>query len=185
MRFGDGGFQSWANAFYQARSDDPVDDQCAPLGIRAEDTAFAEGYAAGHAAAVADQAGARAELAKLTMALEALQPVPQPALASLIAESVATMLERLSASAAADPGALASMAQDMVAALADEIEPIALHVHPSDAVLLTSLDLPVSLQPDATLAPGTLRLATRAGWIEDGADLRLARFRRAIAGRAT
>jgi flagellar assembly protein FliH len=181
VRFGEGGFQSWANALYRVPPDDPVDDSCAPTGTRAEDAAFAEGFSAGHAAAVADQAEARAHLATLTTALEALQPVPQPALASLIAESVSTILERFCASVTADPAVLATMAQDMIAALADEIEPLALHANPQDAALLFALDLPVALNPDDMLAPGTLRLATRAGWVEDGVELRLARFRAAIA----
>ncbi len=182
VRFGEGGFQSWANALCRVPPDDPVDDSCAPPGTRAEDAAFAEGFSAGHAAAVAELAESRAQLASLTMELEALQPIPQPALASLIAESVATMIEWLCATVTVDPAALAGMAQDMVAALADEIEPLALHVHPSDAAMLAALDLPVALHPDGSLAPGTLRLATRAGWIEDGPELRLARFRAAIAG---
>ena len=52
-----------------------------------------------------------------------------------------------------------------------------MRLHPEDAALIDSAQLEVEVQPDATLARGTIVLETGHGWIEDGPAVRLERLR--------
>ncbi len=182
VRFGDGEFRSWIDGL--------VAPDCADTTAEDESGSETDGYRAGYAAGFADgQAAASqaiaepaARLGDLIGSLEVLQPVSQSVLASMLAECVAAIIGRSLADTMIDGASLAASAAAMIAAMTDEIEAAALHVHPADAELLHGHALAVDIVVDPSLARGTLRLATRQGWLEDGAQLRLARFRSGISG---
>lgn len=147
-----------------------------------------EARARGHALGLAEgRAGADARLdnaierfTALARAAEALQPMPRPALAALLAEAVDRLLARMLPAARTDADALANAAADMARAIARESDARTIHLHPDDIALLPEGALPLPVRADDSLQPGCWRIATAGGWLEDGPAIRLERFRAAL-----
>jgi flagellar assembly protein FliH len=142
--------------------------------------AFASGFDEGFAAGRAEAEGERARLRALAAGLEALRPEPTPALGGMIAATVERLLTELMGQVRIDRDTLVARAIAAAALIGEETRPAMLRLHPDDLALLDGADLPVPAEADATLVPGSLKLETAQGWIEDGPAQRLERLRIAL-----
>ncbi len=144
--------------------------------------AFSQGFAAGfEQAAQAAQDRAEADAAAragLRTALDRLDAQAQEQLRLRLRETVAALCESALTPLALDTGALERRIAKAVALFARAEDERVLRLHPADIALVSpELDAQWSLQADAALERGTLRVETPSGGIEDGP----AAWRQAIA----
>ncbi len=157
------------------RAPPPVVD---PSALRAQ--AFAEGYDEGRREAEAELVSERAAMARLVEAVETMQPEPTQALAALLAETVERLVRQIVGEVAIDTGGLLARAQAAAALIGEETQPATLRLNPADMARLDSATLPVAMAADPAIPEGNVRLETRDGWIEDGAEARLEKLRAAL-----
>lgn len=146
--------------------------------IRAE--AMAQGFAAGIEAGRREADKEREALHRLASGLEHLRPEPAQGLGAMIAATVERLLKDVVGTVAVDLDTLVARATAAAAMIGEETRPSILKLNPDDLQRLAGVDLPVAAAPDATLAPGSLRLETSAGSIEDGPAVRLDRLKLAL-----
>lgn len=146
------------------------------------DRAWAEGFAAGEAAATeaaeARAAEAEAARAKIEIALARLDAEQQKALRRQLIETVSVLCEAALAPLTLDQDALAARVDKAAAMLARSDDYRVLRLHPADLALVAAR-LPEGLpcEPDPALSRGALRIETQGGGVEDGPGT----WRRAIA----
>ena len=143
--------------------------------IRAE--AMAQGFSAGIEAGRREADKEREALRALAAGLEHLRPEPTQGLGAMIAATVERLLKDVVGEAAVDLDTLVARANVAAAMIGEETRPSILKLNPDDLKRLAGVELPVAAAPDATLAPGSLRLETSAGSIEDGPAVRLDRLK--------
>lgn len=143
--------------------------------IRAE--AMAQGFAAGIEAGRREADPEREALRKLALGLELLRPEPTQGLGAMIAATVERLLAEVVGKVEVDLDMLVERAQAAATMIGEETRPSVLKLNPDDLKRLAGVDLPVAAEADATLAPGSLRLETGSGSIEDGPSVRLDRLK--------
>jgi len=143
--------------------------------IRAE--AMAQGFSAGIEAGRREADKEREALRALAAGLEHLRPEPTQGLGAMIAATVERLLKDVVGEVAVDLDTLLARANVAAAMIGEETRPSILKLNPDDLKRLAGVELPVAAAPDATLAPGSLRLETSAGSIEDGPAVRLDRLK--------
>jgi flagellar assembly protein FliH len=146
--------------------------------IRAE--AMAQGFTAGIEAGRREADTERDALRTLAAGLDHLRPEPTQGLGAMIAATVERLLHEVVGEVAVDLDTLVARATAAAAMIGEETRPSILKLNPEDLKRLAGVDLPVAAVPDATLAPGSLRLETSAGSIEDGPAVRLDRLKLAL-----
>lgn len=145
-----------------------------------EAAAYEAGLDAGRAEAAEIVASERQALARLAAGLEALRPEPTGALAALLAETVDRLVRQIVGEVEIDRDILIARAEAAAALIGEETGPSMLRFNPADLARIADVALPVPVGADPRLAPGTLRLETASGWIEDGPEVRLERLRNAL-----
>jgi flagellar assembly protein FliH len=145
-------------------------------------SAFAEGYEAGLAQALAEFAehnkANEAAREPLTLALARIDAERAEDLASKLRETVAALCEATLAPLVLDREALAIRATRAAALLADADAAIVIYVNPEDLTLVApNLGGDWTLITDPSLERGAIRVEGESGGIEDGP----AQWRRAIA----
>ncbi|MBV9843435.1 MAG: hypothetical protein JOY99_18180 [Sphingomonadaceae bacterium] len=150
--------------------------------VRAD--AFAAGFDEGQRVLLEAVQQERMALAELAGALDALQPEPTAALATLLAETVDRLVRQIVGQVTLDAETLLARCEAAAQLIGDEVKPATLRLNPADADRLGGATLPVPLLADEAIAPGTLLLETAQGWIEDGPAVRLERLRNALDGMA-
>lgn len=153
----------------------------APIAELADDP-FARGLIEGQRAAEAAFAVERHQLLALIAATEALQDEPSEELAQLIAETVERLVRQIVEAAPIDAAWLQAQAEAAAALVADCDKLRTLWAHPDDAALLADCPLPLAVDADASMARGTVRIETSAGWIEHGRAVYLDELRAALGG---
>jgi len=146
--------------------------------IRAE--AMAQGFAAGIEAGRREADTEREALRTLAAGLDHLRPEPKQGLGAMIAATVERLLKDVVGEVSVDLDTLVARATAAAAMIGEETRPSILKLNPQDLKRLAGVELPVAAAPDATLAPGSLRLETSAGSIEDGPAVRLDRLKLAL-----
>ena len=146
--------------------------------IRGE--AMAQGFAAGIEAGRRESDGEREALRALAAGLEHLRPEPTQGLGAMIAATVERLLHEVVGEVAVDLDTLLARATAAAAMIGEETRPSILKLNPDDLARLAGIELPIAAQADATLTPGSLRLETGAGSIEDGPAVRLDRLKSAL-----
>ena len=150
--------------------------------------AFADGYAAGYAAAQADHAAIAernsaafdriaASLSDLSTRQGAIDP-------QLFAHAIARMLTLVVGETVVEAPTLRCRTEALLAVVADETEAKSLHCNPDDAVLLGTISGGLTIVADTRLPRGSVRVATGQGWIDDRIEDRLARVTAALLGGA-
>jgi flagellar assembly protein FliH len=180
IRRGEGSFRPWESqdGAPQPGNDStphPMSSDEASQRVHAQ--GYSEGYEDGRRAAEQEFGEERAAVARLAEALEVLRPEPTNALALLLAEAVDRLVREVIGEVDIDATLLLTRARSAAALIGPNTEPSKLRVHPDDAALLASAELPVALAADPSLQRGTVVLETGHGWIEDGPAVRLERLR--------
>lgn len=147
---------------------------------RIEADAFAAGFEEGRRVAMVEAEGERAQLVRLVEALGVLQPEEPAALGELLAETVDRLVRQIVGEVTIDGAILSDRAHAAAALIAEEAAPGRMRLHPDDALRLGNAAIPVEMVADPALAPGTVLLETRDGWIEDGPDVGLEKLRVAL-----
>ena len=97
-------------------------------------------------------------------------------LAAMLSQAVIRLVGQIMGDVAIDEVVLKERCA-AVAACIDDGESHVLEVNPEDLPLLEEQAAAVTLTPNPELPRGSVRLATAAGWVEDGPDIRLARLK--------
>lgn len=147
--------------------------------VKADDP-FALGLAEGQRVAEAAFAVEREQLLALLANTEALQDEPSEELAQLIAETVERLVRQIVDSAAIDAAWLQAQAETAAAMVAEADKARTLWVNPADAVLLMDAPIALPIEADPSMARGTIRIETSAGWIEHGRAVYLNELRAAL-----
>lgn len=162
----------------------PRATEAAPLAAaapnEATDDPFARGLAEGQRLAEAGFLAERHQLLALLANTEALQDEPSEELAQLIAETVERLVRQVVETAPIDADWLQAQAATAAAMVAEADKARTLWVNPADAVLLADSDIMLAIEPDASMARGTIRIETSAGWIEHGRAVYLNELRAAL-----
>lgn len=144
------------------------------------DDPFALGLAEGQRLAEAGFAIEREQLLALVAGAEALQDEPSEELAQLIAETVERLVRQIVESAPIDGDWLRAQAETAAAMVAEADKARTLWVNPADAALLMDAPIALPIEADASMARGTVRIETSAGWIEHGRAVYLNELRAAL-----
>ena len=156
---------------------DPAPQPFAQDRMSVEEAAFAQGFAEGRRTVELELAAERDALVRLAESLEVLTPEPANALALMLVETVDRLVRDIVGSVEIDANLLLARAKAAAELVAANVAPSKLRVHPADLAHLEGAGLEVALEPDPTLARGSLLLETGDGWIEDGPAIRLERLR--------
>lgn len=146
------------------------------------ETARAEGYATGRAAAEAEAAAQRqaeqAERASAERTLARIDAAATEILRQRLTEVVAQLCEATLAPLALDTDALTARTERAVAMLARGDDERVVRIHPYDlAAIVGRLPAEWTIEPDPSLERGAVRVESAQGGVEDGPDT----WRRAIA----
>ena len=144
------------------------------------DDPFALGLAEGQRLAEAGFAIERDHLLALVAGAEALQDEPSEELAQLIAETVERLVRQIVESAPIDGDWLRAQAETAAAMVAEADKARTLWVNPADAALLMDAPIALPIEADPSMARGTVRIETSAGWIEHGRAVYLNELRAAL-----
>lgn len=117
-----------------------------------------------------------AMVAELTQA----RPLPAEALTSLLTDTVRRLLAEAFETFVDRTGELEAAAHRLARAADDATCVTRIHIHPDDLDLLGSADFP--WVPDHDVSPGTLRVGTAGGWLEDGPAVRFSAVLDALGG---
>jgi flagellar assembly protein FliH len=140
---------------------------------------YAQGWAEGHAAALAEmgiemarRSAADAEArASMRLTVSRIDAALEARLAERLRDTVAALCEATLAPLARDPDALAARVVHAAAMLARAEDERVVRLHPDDLALLAErLDNDLTLLPDAALARGAVRVEGAAGGVEDGPE---------------
>lgn len=143
--------------------------------------AHADGYAAGHAAALeearADAAAQDAARHRIETALRAMDAREAAALESRLRQTVLALCDVVLADAAIDPAGLEARVRRAAQMLARAEDARVIRLHPEDLALVGH-HLPEDwhCEPDSSLERGTVRVDGAMGGVEDGP----AQWRRAL-----
>ncbi|HEX8389766.1 MAG TPA: FliH/SctL family protein [Sphingomonas sp.] len=166
---------------------DPLDPtvEDAPEPVDAVETARAEGYAEGLAAATADAAQARARdealIAGLAAALAGAGRIDREAMASRLRSTVLLLVTRLVGESGVSADLLAARVDAATKLLADEAESALLRLHPDDVALVEGrLPDRVFAAGDAGVARGSFVLESASTVVEDGPEMWLEQLAAAI-----
>ncbi len=136
--------------------------------VEAQFDNFEMGYAAGQLDAEGRFATERQAFLHLIANIEALQPEPSEELGHLIAETVAALTAQIVGQVAVDLDTLHVRATEAANLIRDCDAARVMRLHPDDIALLADVSLPLSLEPDAGLDRGSVRIDCSSGWIETG-----------------
>jgi flagellar assembly protein FliH len=140
--------------------------------------AYADGLAAGRAAAEAEGTARAARQRALRLNFRALDEAAMEVLADDLAATVLHLCEGVLGEAARDPAALRERCIIAARRIGGAAESLVLHLHPDDIALLGEEALAaMQLAPDPALEPGSVVIEGAEGTISDGP----AEWRRAIA----
>lgn len=140
--------------------------------------AYADGLAAGRAAAVADGAALERRQRALRLSFRALDTAAREALADDLAATVEALCAGLLGEAARDPANLRARCEAAARRIGGAPESLVLHLHPDDVALVDEEALAaMRIAPDPALEPGSVVIAGPDGSVADGP----AEWRRAIA----
>ncbi len=146
--------------------------------------AYAEGFAAGHAAALAEQLEAAAAddaaLTAIAAAFEGMAASHDVCTAQTLAAALSRLLATIVGEIDIPAAELQERSANLVAAVDDISTPTALLCHPTDAALIGPSIAGIAVQPDPTMTRGSIRLATSTGWIDDSIADRLAHIEAAL-----
>lgn len=152
-----------------------------PESAPAEDRiaqAFAEGEAAGRAAASAEAEAALASQRTLRLALRAFDQATLDAFASDLSDTVMALCSQVIAEHTIDSDALMERCRLAAKRIGDVARQCTLRLHPDDIALIDPTGLgDVAIEPDGSLERGSLVLDGPDGAVRDGP----AEWRRAIA----
>jgi len=152
-----------------------------PDDFSTADNAFAEGYAEARRVVEAEMAAERDMLVQLIDAASSIAPhAPEP-LAALLAEAVLRLVADIVGQAPVDPELLRQRALTLAAAIHEPEGPACVVVHPDSVFHLAGLPDHIQVRADITLKPGSVRIVTGDGFIEDGVTAAFDRLRTAIA----
>ena len=152
----------------------------APAAAEPADDPFAQGLAEGQRLAEAAFAVERQQLLAMVAAAEALQDEPSEELAQLIAETVERLVRQIVEAAPIEADWLRAQAETAAAMVAEADKARTLWVNPADAVLLIDAPIALPIESDPSMARGTVRVETSAGWIEHGRAVYLDELRAAL-----
>lgn len=149
--------------------------------------AYAEGFAAGHAAALAEQVDVASAdtdaLAAMADALGQMAAIHATATPQSLASALSRLLVTIVGEVDIPPATLQYRAANLLAAVEATGTPTALLCHPADAAIIGPVLAAIPVQPDPAMTRGSLRLATASGWIEDSIADRLAHIDAMLAAR--
>jgi flagellar assembly protein FliH len=175
-------FKSWASRLLPVAVEDEPGEEVVAEPVDPIDPdevaidAFARGYEEGCRAMEAEFAVERAAMQRLIVAAETLRPEPPMALAALIAETVGRLVRDIVGAAPVDAELLLARAEAAAALVVDETRPVRMRLCAADCALLADAGLDLELVADPALAPGTILIETKDGWVEDGPAAALARL---------
>lgn len=180
-------FQAWGEAL-RAAFEPPVEPMAMPspgldeieLPVATNEDPFADGYAAGVAAARVDAEADAAALDRLAAAIAGLRPEPSPILGAMIAATVERLVGEIVGAVEIDVATLAARAAAAAELIEGETRPAVLRLNPADLARLEGMALPVAVIADAGVPTGDLRLEAAGGSIEDGVSVRLEKLRLAL-----
>lgn len=140
--------------------------------------AYADGLAAGRAAAETEGAALERRQRALRLTFRALDAAALEALADDLAATVETLCAVVLGEAALDPAGLRERCEAAARRIGGAPETLVLHLHPDDIALVEEGALgPMRIAPDPALEPGSVVIAGPEGSVADGP----AEWRRAIA----
>ncbi|MBA4768544.1 MAG: hypothetical protein H2049_13060 [Porphyrobacter sp.] len=140
--------------------------------------AYADGLAAGRAAAEAEGTARAVRQRALRLNFRALDEAAMDVLADDLAATVLHLCEGVLGEAARDPDALRKRCIAAARRIGGAADALVLHLHPDDIALLGEEALAaMALMPDLALEPGSVVIEGAEGTISDGP----AEWRRAIA----
>jgi flagellar assembly protein FliH len=171
-------FRAWGQGS-AILEDDPLDlaPEAEPEELTSRALAYGEGHEDGRREALAELEAERAALHELAAGLSALRPEAHDGLAAVLGETVFRLVRQIVGEVEVDGGLLQHRAEAAARLVANELSPAELRIHPADVALLNGTDLGLKIAADPSLARGSVRIATAAGWIEDGPEIRLERLR--------
>ncbi|TPG20810.1 flagellar biosynthesis protein FliH [Sphingomonas koreensis] len=147
----------------------------------AHDMGYAEGMAAGQAAAAEAQARDRALFEGLATALRAGGQLDREKMAGQLRQTVLHLVRRLVGEVGIAPDLLAKRITVASEMLADSAESALLHVHPDDVPLLDGkLPKTIFAAGDASVVRGSFVLESASTIVEDGPELWLEQLTQAI-----
>lgn len=153
-----------------------------PAAATEADDPFALGLAEGQRIAETAFTVERGQLLALVAGAEALQDEPSEELAQLIAETVERLVRQIVDTAPIDADWLRTQAETAAAMVAEADKARTLWVNPADAALLVDAPIALPVEADPSMARGTVRIETSAGWIEHGRAVYLNELRAALGG---
>ncbi|MBV7258928.1 FliH/SctL family protein [Erythrobacter crassostreae] len=146
--------------------------------IDALEQAFADGEAAGRAAAQAEIEATASRQRDVRLAFRALDQAAMDAFAESLSETVISLCEQVLDASAINKHGLSGRVQEAAKALGAAPEHCALHLNPADIEMLgTAAPQGWVLNPAEDVPRGSLRLESGDGLVHDGPD----QWRRAIA----
>lgn len=163
----------------------PTPGPAAPVAAAASepelaDDPYARGLAEGQRLAEAAFSIEREQLLAMVAAAQALQDEPSEELAQLIAETVERLVRQIVEAAPIDAAWLQAQAETAAMMVAEADKARTLWVNPADAVLLVDCPIALPIETDPSMARGTVRIETSAGWIEHGRAVYLDELRAAL-----
>ncbi len=177
-------FSPWSDA--DARAAEPAPAEAVIPAISAEEIemlradAFAEGFEEGTRTAALEIVTERQAIVALAESLQSLKPEAPEALALLLSATVSRLVAAIVGEVSIDTALLADRAAAAAAMISEDCAPGRLRLSPEDAARLEGAVLPVEMIADASVRPGAIVMESSAGWIEDGAEVRLERLRQTL-----
>ena len=160
--------------------------QLAPFGLEAPESAladdlFAAGFAEGRRVVEVELAVERDMLVQLIDAARSMTPSNPEPVAALLAEAVLRLVADIVGRAPVDPELLKDRALSLTAAIGRPDGSPCVLVHPDSVAHLAGLPAHIQVRPDKALQPGTVRIVTDDGLVEDGVAAAFDRLRAALA----
>lgn len=138
---------------------------------RALTEAHAAGFAAAEALGNAQLAAALAARDRIELSLARLDAAMEEDLRRRMHAAIEQLCALTMAPLLADPGALSRRIAKAAAMLARADDERVLRLHPDDLALVgTALPTDLPVNPDPALVPGTVRIETAQGGVEDGPE---------------
>lgn len=113
----------------------------------------------------------------LATAISQLSGMGEGALSSLLSQAVLRLVTQIVGEVPIDEARLAERCAAVAACIDPDDGKAVLEVNPLDLPLIDATGFGVALVANPQMAPGSVRLATSDGWIEDGPDVRLSRLK--------
>lgn len=139
--------------------------------------AFAEGFDAGMRIATENHAADADASIRLAQALEQIVPAANGALAEMLSAAVIRLVSQIVGEAPVNAELLHQRVEAVAAFIEEDQARSALCLNPEDIALLGGREIGYRIQPDASVARGSVRLDAGDGWIEHGPDVQLSRLK--------